>query len=164
MPNGKLTAIFVENKYNFRNYDCLLCSVHDLNMNNLISHASGKKHKDNVDLVDIDDYVDIDTTSEDSLPRYKGKIETLNWKNFEMFFSLKGNTSQLQVTIDETTNVAIIGLEYILDVQSNSKSSYHCILCERIFCRISSVIDHLTSSSHRLNYLVSLLIRRFQFS
>lgn len=46
LPNGKLTAVFVKNKGNYRNFDCLLCSMQNLPAGNVVSHAAGKKHKD----------------------------------------------------------------------------------------------------------------------
>lgn len=51
----------------------------------------------------------------------------------------------------------MVGLEFILDVQSRTNLEYHCVLCGDTINRIRHVIDHLTSHRHRLNYLVCLL-------
>lgn len=89
-------------------------------------------------------------------------LENVELINFENCLSLQGKTSKLQVALDEIRNEGIVGLEYILDVQSDA-SYYHCVLCNHRFSRghraqresrESSVIDHLTAYKHRLNYLV----------
>lgn len=67
---------------------------------------------------------------------------------------------KLQDKIDKINDKSIVGLEFILDVQSRTNLEYHCVLCGDTLYRIRHVVDHLTSHRHRLNYLVCLFNKR----
>lgn len=57
LPDGNLAAIFVRSKRAgaFANvYDCVICSICNLPPSNVISHASGNRHKQNLDVLDLD--------------------------------------------------------------------------------------------------------------
>lgn len=79
------------------------------------------------------------------------KVETSVEKNDAV------KCSKLQSRINEIKNEALIGLEYVIEVQmsSNFECVYHCVLCEGRF-DITTVISHLIAYNHRLKYLVSL--------
>lgn len=61
LPDGRLTYMIVKSKKNPYLYDCLLCSIQELNSHNLIHHTSGRRHLHHMDFVNI------------VLPRVKGE-------------------------------------------------------------------------------------------
>lgn len=174
-PNGEPARVFVKSKDRSGLYDCVLCSAHQMSPYNLIQHSRGRRHGTNLSLVDTSsdgnvNYEDIrelncDTVeqqpkaSENSISRSQNGESTNcvspRRESARVDDGSGPKVSKLQTTLDEIKDVPIIGLEHILDVQLNGDSSYLCVLCQKMFHTISDVVEHLTSHSHRLLYLVS---------
>lgn len=72
-PDGKPSHVFVQYGIGYsRSYRCALCSIACGDDNSLMQHSNGKKHKRNIDLVDIERTVALQK-------RNNSNIETVNW-------------------------------------------------------------------------------------
>lgn len=63
--------------------------------------------------------------------------------------------AEIQSKIDKCRNVALIGLEYLLELsfRNEKEPGYVCVLCEKRGDP-RTIMDHITSYKHRLKYLV----------
>lgn len=64
--------------------------------------------------------------------------------------------SELQTTIDNCKNHALVALEYIVELtfDTDKEPTYHCVLCDKRGDP-RTIMFHLTSYMHRLKFLVS---------
>lgn len=66
---------------------------------------------------------------------------------------------QIQPIIDAYTSGPLIGLEYLVELNSDFETDleYICMLCEKVG-RNRSILGHLTSQGHYKRYIVSVYL------
>ncbi|XP_037035696.1 uncharacterized protein CG7065-like [Bradysia coprophila] len=173
LPNGELTPVFIKSRDRYGLYDCLICPAHQMSPFNLTQHLNGRRHNQNIRSMDaseepetqnVEDAPSFHSDTVDECPKRKSENCTSGSANSGSAKCVSPRTdddssasvpkiSTLQTTIDNIQDISIIGLEHILDVQLNAESTYLCVLCQKMFDRISDVVEHLTSYNHRLLYL-----------
>lgn len=61
--------------------------------------------------------------------------------------------AQLQGTVDNYKDQALVGLEYIMELVTGREPSYHCVLCDKRGDP-RTIVVHITSYNHRVKFLV----------
>lgn len=120
------------------NYGCFLCRVREMSWAGIVDHWSSRLHCAN-------------------LSTQNSTIKCIDELDFEEAHEMVAtNISQLQYELDRCFKT-LVGIEYCLDIRNelNQTLFYQCLLCDNSIIDTLSLIEHLTTTEHRMNFLVS---------